>query len=235
MLTLATKFLPERPAFEMAARSGFRAAEFWLDARLLLQSEMIAAIATDYPFRYAVHFPNQGPLSEAALSGAVDLYERLECTAMIIHQPMFDKYGVPLRQLQPKLDLAIENHLLDLPGIERWAEESPGLTLDVEHLWLYTLQDAPLATLLKHVDQLLAKHAAKVHHVHLPGYLPGSDEHHPVHHSPVMAKEVLTLLHHYGFGKLVVSEASEMFQSDEYLKKDVAFFDEWTSSIAVDC
>ena len=232
MLTLATKFLPERLAFETAKRAGFRAAEFWLDANLLLKNDTIATVAYDYLFRYAIHFPNQGPLSNEALEGAVNLYRRLNCTAMIIHQPMFDLYGEALRQMAPEVDLAIENHLLDLTGIDRWADESPGLTLDVEHLWLYTLRDAPLAMLLDNIEHLLMRFASKIHHVHLPGYSPGGEEHHPISESPEMANEVLTRLHDHGYGKLVVSEAEEKYQSDEFLRNDVLFFERWTSSLA---
>lgn len=227
MLTLATKFVPERSAFQTAFDAGFKAAEFWLDARLLSESSTIAAVAGDFPLRYALHFPNQGPISVEALRGAVNLYRDLKCTAMIIHQPMFDRYADALREMAPELDLAIENHILDLPRFERWSDQSPGLTLDVEHLWKFTLNDAPLTTLLEHVERFLDRHASRLHHVHMPGYQPGGEEHYPIHYNSELAIEVLTRLASHGFTKLVVSEADTPFQSREFLLKDTALFDQW--------
>jgi sugar phosphate isomerase/epimerase len=227
MLSLATKFLPERLAFETAVEAGFRAAEFWLDANLLAKGEEIAAVASRFPFRYALHFPNRGPVDNDALKSCVTLYRQLKCTAIVIHQPMFDRHGAALLEQDPDLDLAIENHVLDLPKFDGWADRSPGLTLDVEHLWKFTLHDAPLTTLLEHVERFLNRHAKKLQHVHLPGYVPGGEEHCPIHHSPEMAAEVLTRLTAHGFSKLVVSEADAPFQTAEFLVKDVEWFENW--------
>jgi sugar phosphate isomerase/epimerase len=230
MLSLATKFAPERLAFETAAAAGFRAAEFWLDANLLAKGDEIAAVAGRFPFRYALHFPNQGPISDEALNSCVALYRELNCTAIVIHQPMFDRYGAALRDLDPKLDLAIENHILDLVNFERWADHNPGLTLDVEHLWKFTLHDAPLAKLLEQVDRFLDRHAEKLQHVHLPGYVPGGEEHCPIHFSNEMASEVVTRLANHGFQKLVVSEADSPFQTTEFLEQDVSWFEKWQTT-----
>ncbi len=230
MLTLATKFKPDRPAFETALAAGFQAVEFWLDAELLTHADAIADLASNYPFRYALHFPNGGSISDDALKSAVTLYHRLNCTAMVIHQPMFDRYNTALLKLDQKLDLAIENHILELDRFEQWAERSPGLTLDVEHLWKFTLHNVPFATLMDHVERFLAKHASKLQHVHLPGYQAGGEEHQPVHFNEELATEVMTRLTDHGFTKLVVSELDSSFQSLEYLKKDVEMFDRWKTS-----
>ena len=230
MLTLATKFKPRQQAFETALAAGFQAVEFWLDSELLGHVDEIADLASNYPFRYALHFPNGGPISDDALRSAVKLYQCLNCTAMVIHQPMFDRHQGALLKLDPKLDLAIENHVLDLDRFEQWAERSPGLTLDVEHLWKFTLHDAPFATLMDHVERFLVKHAGKLQHVHLPGYQPGGEEHQPVHYHEELATEVMTRLANHGFSKLVVSELDSPFQSHDFLKKDVEMFNRWKQS-----
>ena len=230
MLTLATKFKPFRPAFETALAAGFQAVEFWLDADLLAHADEIADLAVNYPFRYALHFPNGGLISDDALNSAVNLYRRLNCTAMVIHQPMFDRHHTALLKLNPTLDLAIENHVLEPDRFEQWAEQSPGLTLDVEHLWKFTLQNAPFATLIDHLERFLTRYASKLQHVHLPGYQPGGEEHQPVHYNEELASEVMTRLAKHGFTKLVVSELDSPFQSLEYLTKDVEMFDRWKQS-----
>lgn len=231
MLSLATKFAPIRDAFETALKSGFQAVEFWLDEKLLLDSDAIAKLSLEYPFRYALHFPNRGPISDDALRGLASLYHQLNCTAIIIHQPMFDRYAKAIGQIDAGLDLAIENHVLDESQFDHWAEISPGLTLDVEHLWKYTLHDAPIEKLLEWVDRLLSRHAHKLHHVHMPGYRPGIEEHQPIYFSPVMATETLTRLADVGFGKLVVSESDIEYQTEEFLRNDVEFFQKWLQSM----
>lgn len=234
MLTLATKFAPVQKEFEVANAAGFRAAEFWLDANYLLQGEQIFELSQRFPFRYALHFPNSGPISDAALESAVRLSQRLNATAVIIHQPMFDQYSSKLLQIDPNLPLAIENHGFNPAGFERWADVSPGLTLDVEHLWCFTLKDAPLSTLLDRVEQFLQRHASKLHHVHLPGYQPGGEEHHPIYENEELGTEILTRLNAHGFTNLVVSEAEVHFQTLEHLRKDVSFFENWKRTLPAD-
>ncbi len=235
MFTLATKFVPVRPAFETALRAGFQAAEFWLDGSLLSQTDEIASLAREFPLRYALHFPNHGPLSIEALRSAVNLHRRLQSTAMIIHQPMFDRFGAALLEMDSEIDLAIENHILDLEGFDRWADVNPGLTLDVEHLWKFTLHDSSLAKLLEQVERFLQAHSAKLQHVHLPGYFPGGEEHHPIHHSPEMAAEILLRLADHGFKKLVVSEADLPFQTEPILQQDTLWFNRWQGANSDRC
>lgn len=232
MLSLATKFVPEPAFFQMASDSGFRAAEFWLDSKVIEQSDQIVETASRFPFRYALHFPNRGPISPDHLVALVSLYQKLNSTALVIHQPMFDHFGAMLKQLNPNLDLAVENHVLDLAGFERWADLNPGLTLDVEHLWKFTLPDASLSILLQQVDKFLERYAGKLQHVHLLGYHPGEGEHRPVHHNSELTTEILTRLVSHGFEKLVVSEADLPYQNHESLSKDVQLFEQWKKTIA---
>ena len=227
MFDLATKFIPERPHFQIAIDAGFRATEFWLSAKLLSQTKEIATVAAEFPFRYALHFPNGGSIAPSELKSTVELYHELNCTAIVIHQPMFKKHGQALLDIDSTISLAIENHKLDPAGFESWAEESRGLTLDVEHLWEFTLPGASFKDLLAQIDRFLDRHAKKLQHVHLLGYHPGGEEHLPVHRHPELAIEVWDRLASHGFGKLVVSEADLPYQTRESLEKDVALFDGW--------
>ncbi|MEZ6146924.1 MAG: histidinol-phosphatase [Planctomycetaceae bacterium] len=98
---------------------------------------------------------------------------------------------------------------------------------DVEHLWKFTLQDAPLDVLLEVLDGFFGSHFDKIAHVHLPGYFPSEEEHRPMSSSPVAVRSVLSLLADYGFSGLVVSEADPEYQTLEGLREDVDFFHEW--------
>src|SRR5262249_5112669 len=138
-----------------------------------------------------------------------------------------DRYHAELLRLRPELRLAVENHKLDPEGFALWAERSPGLTLDVEHLWKFTLRDAPLDRLLREVRGFLARFADKLRHVHLPGYLPGFAEHRPMYCARDMVFGVLSLLAEFRFEGLIVSEVNAEYQNPNELRMDVLLFEAW--------
>ena len=121
MFKLATKFRPDESAFEIAAAAGYRAAEFWLNADLLMGWQEVAEQAAAYPLGYALHFPNKGKLTRQHLEHTVDLYRQLDCRALVIHQPMFDRFGAALLDIDCEICLAVENHRLTRQGLSAWA------------------------------------------------------------------------------------------------------------------
>ncbi len=229
MLKLATKFAPSRASLERARAAGFRHAELFLDQAILADWQAVAAQTQDVSLTYALHFPNSLGLSAEAVEAAVALYDELACRCMVIHQPMFDKFHKVLLARQPNLRLAIENHKLTPEGLQTWAEQSPGLALDVEHLWKFTLRDGPLASLLQHLEVFLAQHRDKLLHVHLPGYWPGMDEHRPLYCAREMVFPVLSLLEQARFEGLIVSEVNQAFQNPFDLRMDTLLFESWRS------
>jgi len=161
------------------------------------------------------------------LRQTVALYQGLDSRCLIIHEPMYERHAEALLRLDPRLRLAVENHNLPPDGFARWAERFPGLTLDVEHLWKFTLRDAPLPALLGAVRDFLARYAGKLHHVHLPGYLPGYREHRPMYCAREMVFPVLEMLEEVAFEGLIVSEANPEYQNANELRMDVLLFDTW--------
>jgi hypothetical protein len=227
MLKLATKCAPTPLALEQAYRAGFRHAELWLDAGILADWPIALRHTRYFPLTYVLHFPNSPSLPAETLEQAVALYRGLDAACMVVHQPLFDRYGEALRRLEPGLALAIENHKLDADAFARWADCNPGLALDVEHYWKFTLRDGPLAALLDGLRGFLSSHGAKLRHVHLPGYWPGFEEHRPMYCSREMIQPVLSLLDAAGFEGLVVSEVEVEHQNAEELRMDVLLFDAW--------
>jgi hypothetical protein len=227
MLKLATKFAPTAPAFERAHRAGFRFAELWLDRHVLAGWREVVALASAFPLGYALHFPNRLDDPAPALEQTVALYRALGCPALVIHQPMFDRHAAGLLALEPGLRLAIENHKLSPEGLARWAERSPGLTLDVEHLWKITLRDVPLPRLLEELRAFLSRYAGKLRHVHLPGYLPGQPEHRPMYCSRDLVFGAFSLFEEFHVECLLVSEVETEFQNEQELRMDVLLFEAW--------
>lgn len=227
MLKLATKFHPDEAMFQMACQAGFRQAEVWTDLNVLADWQAVARRAAGHPLRYVLHFPNRGDLGPEALRQAVALYQALDCRTMVIHQEVYDALAAPLRQLAPEMSLAIENHKLSPEELRAWAAQDADLTLDVEHVWKFTLRDAPLEHLLGVVQSLLRAAGPKLRHVHLPGYWPGLGEHRPMHSAREMVFPVLSLLEQCGYAGFVVSEVGLEYQTPQDLRMDVLAFELW--------
>lgn len=228
MLKLATKFAPQPAAFETAYRAGYRHAELYLDHAVLARVPDVIRLARSYPNEYVPHFPNRADhLDLGSLQAAVELTRSLESRCLVIHRPMLDRFGADLLALEPDLCLAVENHKLTPAQLSEWAERSPWLTLDVEHFWKFTHHDAPLPVMLERLRDFLVRHAAKIRHVHLPGYWPGLPEHRPMHCAREMVFPVLALLAEFGFDGLIVSEVNLDYQNALDLRIDVLLFDRW--------
>ena len=232
MLKLATKFQPETHALETAYRAGFRFAELWLGATVLAQWPSALERARAYPNGYVLHFPNSLDLNAEMLKATVALYRQLDCRCLVIHQPMHDKFAGALQALDPELRLAVENHKLTPAELDRWAESNAGLTLDVEHLWKFTLRDGSLDDLLKHARILIARLGDKLLHVHLPGYWPGFDEHRPMYCARDMIFPILSILDDAHFQGFVVSEVDRAYQNLAELRMDALLFETWRTQSA---
>lgn len=227
MPAVATKFAPQEIFFQQAVEAGFACAEIWTDAAVLDDWQQVADRARRYPLRYGIHFPNTKELTPAALRNCVALYEALGCRAMVMHRPQYRAFGEELLKLKPDLVLAQENHRYSPAKLAAWAEETEHLTLDVEHVWKFTLDDAPLEELWATLDRLLSDHGGKVRHVHLPGYCPGYAEHRPMYCNRDFVFGVLDRLDAIDYDGLIVSEVDLAFQKVNDLRMDVLLLETW--------
>jgi hypothetical protein len=229
VLQLATKFAPTAALFEQALRAGFHAAELWLNEKYLTDAPGLVRLARHYPLRLAVHGPNRIDRPSTALPALVSLARELQPSCVVIHQELYDAHAQALLELEPALPLGVENGKLTPAAFQRWAEVNPGLTLDVEHLWKYTLRDAPLGNVLETVADFLERFGRKLRHVHLPGYWPGMAEHRPMYCGREFVFPVLEMFQDAGFAGLIVSEVSLSFQTANELRMDVLLFEIWRS------
>lgn len=227
MLKLATKFVPERDAFRTAVAAGYEFAELWTSAQILADWQAVAEEAERHPLRYTLHFPNRQELPAETIVEAVALYRRLDCRAMVMHEPQLASYGQRLCGLLPDICLAVENHYVARPEMFAWAEKFTFLTLDFEHLWKFTLGDVPLGEFIRVAGEFLQRYGDKLRHVHLPGYLPGFDEHRPMYCSRDMTFAVWNLLGDIDFQGFVVSEVDVPYQNTPELRMDVLLLEAW--------
>ena len=226
-LFVATKVAPTLPAFEQAAAAGFRAAEFWLNESLLDRHEEIAATARRFPLRYALHFPTTSRLRPESVENCVRLYRAVDARALILHEPQYLAFQDELTRLHPSISCAVENHHLRPADFLPWCTRQPGITLDVEHLWMLCLGDVSLDRLLKEVRTFLNEFGDKLQHVHLPGYTPGYDEHRPMYCNRDLVFAIWDLLAARRFDGLIVSEVANEFQNPCDLRMDALLYDRW--------
>jgi hypothetical protein len=99
--------------------------------------------------------------------------------------------------------------------------------LDVEHLWKYTLRDAPLGDVLARIGEFFTQFGGKLRHIHMPGYLPYGQEHRPMYCSRDLVLRMFSLLAERGFEGFVVSESDPEFQTVHELRMDVLLFEAW--------
>jgi hypothetical protein len=234
MPQIATKFKPEAASFQLAFDCGFRAAELWLDETLLLEAERVVELADRFPFRYAIHFPNELNVGPEAVERAAWLYARLDCSALVIHEPQFLKYADTILRHRPETRLAVENHFHQPDEFHTWCARWPGMTLDVEHLWLFCLgQEAPLSRVIDTTARFLDLFGSRLRHVHLPGFVPMYDEHRPMYCNRDLVRAVWHLLDEMRFDGLVVSEVSLPFQNAFDLRMDVLLHEGWLAERGV--
>ena len=230
MLKLATKFSPQRNAFETAYQAGFRFTELPLNRELLSNWESIVGLSREYAMAYALHAPNCNTLDEVALNNLCDLYFALNCHTIVFHEAVFQTCGKTLSQMEPSLGIAVENHRLSPPEFMAWASKYQQLTLDIEHLWKFTLADAPLSKLINVLESFLKDFGHKLHHVHMPGYIPGYSKHRPMYCSREMVFAVLDCFAASKFDGFIVSETQQRYQNELELRMDLLLFEAWRAS-----
>lgn len=227
MLIHSTRFVPTSDALKTAVDAGFRAAELQLSVQLLLDWESVAKLAQEFDVNYSLQFPNRLDVPDQAVENCAKLYRALDCRTLVIHEPMFERHVGRLLELDPSICLAVENSRFRPNRFDSWAENNEFLTLDVEHFWRFTLQDAPTGALMAQLERFLKTYGRKLRHVHLPGYSAGGDVHRPMYCSRDMVFAVLTLLAESNFSGSVVSEVSEQYQNRRDMMMDALLFESW--------
>jgi len=227
MLKLATKFLPQPDAFQQAFDAGFRNAELYLNAAVLEQADEVIAMARRFDMNYAMHFPNKPELSADHLQACCRLFDELSVSAVVIHPPMMKRYGDLVKAIHPNIVLGIETMRVPPDELIEWAQQHGSVTLDMEHIWKFSLQDVPLQKMFDTVNDIFQQAAECVVHVHMPGYLPGPLEHRPMYTSREFCMGIFDILANHNFAGLVVSEVDMEFQNPFELKMDTLLFERW--------
>jgi sugar phosphate isomerase/epimerase len=234
MLKHAARTSASSEEFAAANEAEISNLELQVSSDDLLNWEETARAAKEAGFRYAVKFPTSLEVPEQAVENCVKLCAVLNCDTLVIHEPMFRKFGSRIAELAPGLNLAVENNRFNKVRFDEWAGSNDKLTLDVEHFWKFTLNDAPLEVLLEELGLFLQKYGEKLQQVHLSGYQPGQPVHRPMYCNRDMVFSVLSLLAETGFDGFIVSEVSEEYLNRRDLVMDTLLIGSWQDQKVVE-
>jgi len=216
-LTLAVKIAPEVELLEAASRAGLQAVELFLSCGMLEDRRGIVKRCRSYPFRYAIHSPNDGyePMNLA------EIVDALNPEVIVFHNVYWEDEWDEIFRIfsEMKKRVCIENIFSDNEPLKFMRRYGCGKCADIEHLQLQC------AGLYEEALRLAVRDAI---HIHLTGYFFGSDRWHShIHHSPEHNRRILDAIMETGYSGLVVSEARAALQTHDEFCRLRYFFTEW--------
>lgn len=213
-MIIVAKCAPDEKILKDIERAGLSAVELYTNIDYLYKLDSIKQICKKFPFRYAVHAPNDG-YEPKLLSELVDA---IGAEIVVFHDIYWaDEWEHIVRVFKnSKAKNCIENtHSVHEPlklmrryGLKR--------CLDLEHL---QMQCAGV-----YEDEFLPV-MQQASHIHMTGYFYGSDLWHThIHQSPEHSVYILNLLKKADYQGLVVSEARTSLQTYDEFKRLNDFF-----------
>ncbi len=219
-VTLAAKCAPDEEILANIEKSGISAVEIYTDSGWLQKIDKIKHIPKKFPFRYAVHAPNDCYEPEIL----AEFVNETKAEVLVFHDIYWDDEWDNIANIfkETTVQICIENTHSTLEPLKFMRRYGFGICLDLEHLQQQCAGIFEKASL---------PFIRQVSHVHLTGYSFGSNQWHThIHHSPEHGFYLLDLLRKAGYSGFVVSEATPSFQTLSEFKKLFKFFKEWENS-----
>ncbi|HTY45843.1 MAG TPA: hypothetical protein VMD52_07640 [Patescibacteria group bacterium] len=216
-IVIAAKCAPQEGILSAIRSSGLEAVELYLSRQIVSDLGAVIRTARKFPFRYALHAPKDSydPV------GLQRLAEAIGARVIVFHDIYWDDEWKRIVNVfkSSGIKLCVENTSdVDQPlkFMRRWGL---GRCLDLEHLQMQC------AGVYEKEFMLVMAQAG---HVHLTGYVAGSDRWHShIHHSRRHGFYMLDLLRASGYKGMVVSEARVGLQTFAEFKKLHGFYRSW--------
>ncbi|MEI8175563.1 MAG: hypothetical protein WCG78_01715 [Candidatus Omnitrophota bacterium] len=216
-MLLAVKSAPDKKIFASANKAKIPGLELFLSRAILSDTRSIRSLCGDFPFRYAVHAPNDS-YDPPRLAGLV---KAIGARVVTFHNIFWEDEWPPIVRAFKGIDakLCIENTFGAHDAVKFIRRYGFGATLDLEHLEMECggVYEDEFLTVMR-----------KASHIHMTGYTARSPRWHThIHHAPAHSRYLLDLLRSSGYAGLVVSESRVSLQTFEEFRKVHDFFERW--------
>ena len=218
-IKIAAKCAPEEKILKDIQRASLEAVEIYLSSNIISNTSKVIRLCKKFPFKYSIHAHNDGYDPQALL----ELSEGIGAHILVFHDIYWeDEWRVISKIFQhSRTKPCVENvySVIEVAKIAR--RYGFGKCLDLEHMQL-----AGLGV----YEEVVVENLRDASHIHLSGYVTGSQLWHThIHYSPGHNMYMLNLLVRAGYKGFVVSEAKRSLQTYEEFKRLNDFFLEWQS------
>ncbi len=219
-IKLAIKCPPEEKILLDAKKAGLKGVELYLSRRILADISKTVGLCKNFPLWYAVHAPHD----EYDPSKLSELVTAIGAEIVVFHNIYWeDEWKDIVGNFKDiKTKLCIENVFGVHEPLKFARRYGLYRCLDLEHLQMECagVYEEEFITVMKQAS-----------HIHLTGYIYGSDLWHThIHHSPGHGLRLLNVLKEVGYSGFVVSEAKASLQTYEEFKRLNDFFKSWKDS-----
>jgi hypothetical protein len=216
-IIIAAKCAPEQKILEDIKKAALPAVELYLSQQIIADLSRIIKLCKKFPFRYAVHAPNDGS-DTGRLS---ELVMAIGAEVVIFHNIYWEDEweSIIAAFRKAKVKLCLENTFSVHEPLKFMRRYGLSRCLDLEHL---QLECAGV------YEEEFVRVIKQAQHIHLTGYIYGSGLWHThLHHSPEHSLYFLNLVKKCGYSGFVVSEAKLSLQTYVEFKKLHDFFSRW--------
>lgn len=213
-MILAAKCAPDEKIFGYIEKADIHAVELYTNIGHLRNINNVKQCCKIFPFRYAVHAPND----EFEMEALADIVDILQAEMVVLHNIYWEDEWKKIVKIfgHLKTKLCIENTYSALEPLKFMRRYGIGMCLDLEHV---QMECAGI------FDEALIPFVKKASHIHMTGYFYGSDLWHThIHQSPEHSIYILNLLKKADYQGFVVSEARTSLQTYDEFKRLNDFF-----------
>jgi sugar phosphate isomerase/epimerase len=216
-IVVAAKCAPKREHLINIANAGLSAVELFLSPAMLDDISPIIELCREFPFRYALHAPNDGhnpePLAELAVA--------LTAEVVVFHNNFWEDEWSEIVELFKggPSRLCLENIASIHEPYKFIRRYGMGRCLDLEHM---IMECGGV------FHEEFIRLMGEASHIHMTGYTKGSEAWHThIHHAAKQSGLFLDMLKEAGYKGMVVSEARTSLQTAEEFRLLHDFFADW--------
>lgn len=212
MITIAAKCAPEEEILTNIEKADITAVELFTNFNHLNDFKSVKRVCKKFPFRYAVHAPNEGN-EGFEINLLAELVNMLEAEVVVFHNIYWDDEWERIVRVFKGINtnLCVENVTSTLEHLRLMRRFGLKFCLDLEHLQTQCngVYEEGFLTAMSQAS-----------HIHMSGYSFGTNNGHtPIHYAPDHCSYLIKLLKKANYSGMIVSEASVSYQTpDEFLK-----------------